>query len=310
MGDPTQAGNPSTRGGVPHLGGVDFFHVNALPRGAGVRFIRAFVKFSAPTNKRENKMSSRYRPGELFRQNLLNNSEYAQNSEEIDDVSDFEASFPDQAEVSIESTPNTKGKRKASADGIQSNSKAKAAKKTAQGQRKPKIMAWIPERVELLLKYLKEYKATAEFSGKDFEQDLAAMYSEIRRCLSVDYPEEFGPQSTTEPNMPLKDMNSEEYQAYKQNLDREKELIKKGYDRVKEKIRNVRQDFRAAVNKGTRSGSGKIVQENFLLLTEIWGGSPATTSLPFGVDGTVAEGGFQSLYGEESQLDSTDESMY
>ena len=37
-------------------------------------------------------------------------------------------------------------------------------------QRKPKIMAWLPDRVELLLKYLKEYKATADFNGKDFEQ--------------------------------------------------------------------------------------------------------------------------------------------
>ena len=67
--------------------------------------------------------------------------------------------------------------------------------------------------------------------------------------------------------------------------------IKKGYDRVKEKIRNVRQDFRAAVNKGTRSRSGQIVQENYDLLTEIWGGSPATTSLPFGIDGETVEDG-------------------
>ena len=53
---------------------------------------------------------------------------------------------------------------------------------------------------------------------------------------------------------------------------------------MKEKIKNVRQDFRAAVNKATRSGSGKIVQENFELLSEIWGGSPNTTSLSFGID--------------------------
>ena len=39
------------------------------------------------------------------------------------------------------------------------------------------------------------------------------------------------------------------------------------------------------MNKGTRSGSGKIVQDNYDLLTDIWGGSPATTSLAFGVDG-------------------------
>ena len=47
----------------------------------------------------------------------------------------------------------------------------------------------------------------------------------------------------------------------------------------------MRQDFWLAVNKGTRSGSERIVQDNFELLTEIWCGSPATTSLSFGING-------------------------
>ena len=123
------------------------------------------------------------------------------------------------------------------------------------------------------------------------------MYTEIRKCLAEDYPEKFGPKNTTGPSMPVKDMNSQEYQAYKKILDKEQELIKKGYDRVKEKIRNVRQDFRAAVSKDTRSGSGKIVQENYELLCDIWGGSPATNSLPFGVNSGTAQG-----LEEESQL--------
>ena len=46
----------------------------------------------------------------------------------------------------------------------------------------------------------------------------------------------------------------------------------------------MRQDFRAAVNKGTKSGSEKIAQKHFELLSEIWSGSPATTSLSFGID--------------------------
>ncbi|CAB4003151.1 Hypothetical predicted protein [Paramuricea clavata] len=52
-----------------------------------------------------------------------------------------------------------------------------------------------------------------------------------------------------------------------------------------EKVKSVQQDYRADVNKGTQSGSGKIVEDNYDFLTGIWGGSPATTSLPFGVDG-------------------------
>jgi hypothetical protein len=102
--------------------------------------------------------------------------------------------------------------------------------------------------------------------------------------MAAEDPCEFGPQALSEQINP-RDMNKAEYEAYKSKRDEEKKLIRKGYDRIKEKIKSVRQDCRAAVNKGTRSGSGKIVQDNYDLLTDIWGGSPATTSLPFGVDG-------------------------
>ena len=54
-------------------------------------------------------------------------------------------------------------------------------------------------------------------------------------------------------------------------------------------MKNVRQDYRSTVNKGTRSGSRKVVQDNYDLLTDIWGGSPATTALTFGIDGEVDE---------------------
>ena len=54
-------------------------------------------------------------------------------------------------------------------------------------------------------------------------------------------------------------------------------------------MKNVRQDYRSAVNKGTRSGSGKVVQDNYDLLTDIWGGLPATMALTFGIDGEVDE---------------------
>lgn len=260
--------------------------------------------------------STRYQPGELFRkqrlQNILDSSNLGQNSQDIDGLSETAASQPDQALISLEldaprqnTNTNSKGKRKPS-DGLQQKSiKAKVAKRSPENQRK--VMVWSPDRIELLLAYLKEYKSTCEFNGRNFKQDLAAMYTEIRKCLAKDYPEEFGPQVTTEPSMPIKDMDSSEYQAFKKTLDKEQELIKKGYDRMKEKIRNVRQDFRTAVNKGTRKGSSKIVQENFELLADIWGSSPTTTALPFGVDGDSAQGTEEEL-DSQPLLDSTDES--
>lgn len=63
--------------------------------------------------------------------------------------------------------------------------------------------------MELPLKHLKEYKVTCDFNGKDFEQDLSEMYTEIRRYLAIDYSDEFGSESPTEPEMALDEMNSE-----------------------------------------------------------------------------------------------------
>ena len=115
------------------------------------------------------------------------------------------------------------------------------------------------------------------------------MYTEVRQCLAVDFPHDFGPESSHDPGKELKDMDSEEYESYRKRLEEEKQKIKLGYQRIKEKVKNVRQDYRSAVNKGTRSGSGKVVQDNYDLLSDIWGGSPSTTSLPFGIDAEYDE---------------------
>ena len=37
------------------------------------------------------------------------------------------------------------------------------------------------------------------------------MYREIRRCLAVDFTEEFSPEAVTEPVKSLKEMNETEY---------------------------------------------------------------------------------------------------
>ena len=58
---------------------------------------------------------------------------------------------------------------------------------------------------------LKEYKVTCDFHGKDFEQDLSVIDTEISRCLAIDSFDEFGPKSPTQPEKPLNEKNSEEY---------------------------------------------------------------------------------------------------
>lgn len=115
------------------------------------------------------------------------------------------------------------------------------------------------------------------------------MYTEVCWCLAVDSSHDFGPESCHDPGKELKDMDSEEYESYRKRLEEEKQKIKLGYQRIKEKVKNVRQDYRSAVKKGTRSGSGKVVQDNYDLLSDIWGGSPSTTSMPFSIDGEYDE---------------------
>ena len=57
--------------------------------------------------------------------------------------------------------------------------------------------------MDILLKYIKDFKTKCEFSGADFEADLSKMYAEIRRCMAVDFPEGFGPDIVQEPGKEL-----------------------------------------------------------------------------------------------------------
>ena len=57
--------------------------------------------------------------------------------------------------------------------------------------KKPKKFSWTADKAEDLLKYLREYKSAREFRGVDSEADLACMYTEVRRCMARDYPNDF-----------------------------------------------------------------------------------------------------------------------
>ena len=120
-----------------------------------------------------------------------------------------------------------------------------------------------------MFQFVREYNSKCEFNGVDFEADLQSLYTKIRRCMATLYPDDFGPESVTEAEISIKDMAKEEYDDFKSVTDMEKSNIKKGYERVKEKIKNIRQDYRTAVNKGSRSGSEKIVKDNCNILNEI-----------------------------------------
>ena len=123
-----------------------------------------------------------------------------------------------------------------------------------------------------------------DYNNVDFNADVVALYSYLRKRMATSFDDkDFGPK-----DLPVADPNAEQQMAEeKKSFQAEvavaKDLIKKGYNRVKEKIRAIRKAYNKAVTNGTRSGSGKVVQEYFDELAESWKGSPATEQLKHGI---------------------------
>lgn len=143
---------------------------------------------------------------------------------------------------------------------------------------------WEEEMIQSLVDALKDYKSICEFNSLDFSADKVKLYEDVRKTMAVSYPESFGPVKVSTPAKPVKEMSKKEYDAYNQKYNSEMNEIKMGYKRVKEKIKSIRQDYSKAVTSGRRSGSGKVVLEFYEDLTTLWGGSPSTQPLSFGVD--------------------------
>lgn len=80
------------------------------------------------------------------------------------------------------------------------------------------------------------------------------------------------------------EMSKEEKDAYVKTGKLQREQIKKGYGRIQEKCKEIRQNFSSALINGRRSGSGKIVFEHYDRLIKIYGGSVSSESLVTGVD--------------------------
>ena len=95
--------------------------------------------------------------------------------------------------------------------------------------KRPKKWSWTLEAVEILLKYIKELKSKCEFNDMDCEASLSTMYTEIGLCMVVAFPEDFGPEIVQELRKELQDMNSEEYEFYREELEEQRKQIQNGY---------------------------------------------------------------------------------
>ena len=113
--------------------------------------------------------ANQYKRGEPFHryhhQNIDKSNVIDESSKEVDGAlveSDNQADLPVLDEV--EAMPVRTTKRNApSHENIRDSKSARKLSKKA-----PKVSAWTPEWVELLLKYLKEYKVTCDFHGIAF----------------------------------------------------------------------------------------------------------------------------------------------
>ena len=147
---------------------------------------------------------------------------------------------------------------------------------------------WEESKIENLIKCLLEYKTCMAFKNCDWNADKVKLYENVRKSLAKIYedePEQFGPVSlSTNPHAGIDDddVNDVDLKEYQIKIKTEKELIKRGYARVQEKVKVLRQKFSEAVTTGRRSGSGQIVMEHYDDLVKLWGGSPASQPLCYG----------------------------
>jgi hypothetical protein len=141
------------------------------------------------------------------------------------------------------------------------------------------------EKVNNLIRCLANYKSQLEFNNCDFNADKVKQYEEVRVAMAKIYhkdPSQFGPVSVlSSPLIGVSDaLLTEEQKREKVKLkkqqDEDKKFIKRGYQRIHEKLKDIRQNFSIAITSGRRSGSGKVVLEFYDELVQIWGGSPAT----------------------------------
>ena len=131
---------------------------------------------------------------------------------------------------------------------------------------KKKQFRWNADMVDVLITCLHNYKSQMEYKNIDFDGDRPMQYTWVREEMARHFRDEekqgeymFGPVCVSISDIPIAEMTKEEKARHMKVVERDNENIKKGYGRVKEKVKEIRQSFSQAVTTGSRSGSGKIV---------------------------------------------------
>lgn len=122
---------------------------------------------------------------------------------------------------------------------------------------------WTDDEVDLLLSVVLEYKLSKTAENIDWET-CQSKYSDILDLFLSQYP---SPENAAE--------------IGKEFPHKEDELTKVI---LTSKMKAIRSKFRAAIDSGRKSGHGRVVLLFFDICQDIWGGSPATTTIPTGIE--------------------------
>jgi hypothetical protein len=152
---------------------------------------------------------------------------------------------------------------------------------TSANKKQKKDFRYSDEMISNLITCLLEYKVACEYKNIDFDADKPCQYNNMREEMAKIYQDDeelFGPYSLI---VIPENSSKEEKMAYNDK----KKLVTRGYQRVREKIKDLRQGFSKAILSGTyRSGSGEHVYDNYDRLKQLWCGCPNTQPLSSGID--------------------------
>ena len=170
---------------------------------------------------------------------------------------------------------------------------------------KTKRWKWTEEMTNALLACLMESKVEHEYNGKNFMSDLVTLYGNIREKVAKQFElEHFGPVAISHVG---DNLGAASLTEHKIKVSSEKRLFKMGYERIKEKVKAIQQDYRKAVTERRRSGSGKLVCDNWDKLETLWGGSPAVTTLTNSI--SLSESYSQDSEGEAEKETEPEETL-
>ncbi len=118
------------------------------------------------------------------------------------------------------------------------NNVGSGTKKVDVANRK-KQFRWTDEMIENLITSLHKFKSIMEYKNLDFDGDKTVQYTWLREELARvhDNDELFGPVAPYSPSILVADMNEKQKLEYKARVAKDKEATKKGYSRIKEKVK-------------------------------------------------------------------------